>query len=115
MASLPKILYFVLGETASPSQILEAKSIPANVQMRNAYEVGGEDNLESADGVMGAVPESYAHYPSGEDAVAEYKRQLDESRKELESQLEPTTVPEPKVSKKSKKSDEKPVWGKKGE
>lgn len=78
----PVILFFVDGFVATPEQISQGDNMPgATVHYRNAQQIRPDDNLEPADGVFGAVPESYQGYPSAKDAVTDYQNRLDSLKK----------------------------------
>lgn len=65
-----KILYFIDGPAPTSEQIMEAASVPAKVVFRNARAVSPDSSLELCDGVMGAVPKTYAKaYPDARTAV----------------------------------------------
>lgn len=113
-----KILYFIDGNCATPAQVHDAKTIPAKVQFRNAQVV--PDALEKADGVAGAVPEIYQHYPSVEQALSKQKSDNDKETKQLAKKANPKAIPDekkekvekPKVSdSKEFSSTEKKAWG----
>lgn len=70
------ILFFVAGSAPTTEERLAAMDIPHPVKFRNAAHVVEGVCLETAHGVAGAVPEQYAHYPTAEEAIKEYKERL---------------------------------------
>jgi hypothetical protein len=72
----PKILYFINGYTATTEEKIEAAQIPAHVVFRNATRVEDTDSLEKADGVYGAVPNSYAHYDDARTALDKHRSSI---------------------------------------
>lgn len=84
MKALPFILYFVNGHKATPEQIFEGRSLPAKVQFRNATEVKLTDTPEKCDGVAGEVPPLYKDFPTAEQAIRDWEKELKEERARLE-------------------------------
>lgn len=96
-----KILFFIKGATPTPSDMLAASEISAQVCFRNATYVDGVD--EKCDGVAGAVPACYKGFPTAEQAVAKQQAEL----AKLQKQFGEVAAPKKATSENEKVKEEK--------
>lgn len=79
----PKVLYFFKGHYVPPQVRSEMAMIPADVQFRNALEIGDSDTTEQCDGVAGDIPAPYRNHPTAEQACRAWQTSLQDEHERL--------------------------------
>lgn len=107
----PKILYFTESYSPTVADQLAVVDLGISVAFRNATFAGGDAGVEPCDGVMGAVPENYAHIQSGEDALTAYKTALKKLHSGLGETLAPAKAPKAEAAAKAPvEGADAPAW-----
>jgi hypothetical protein len=84
----PKVLYFINGPVPSPNDNVAANGLRgrgANVSFRNARYADGDQHgaPEAADGVLGAIPESYKKHTTADEAMTKYEKAVEDENARL--------------------------------
>lgn len=86
---LPKILFFILADSPTAEQRLEAARMPGQVCFRNANYINAEGALEDCAGVAGEVPARYQSLPSYREAIEAHFAKLEAEAAAIPVELPP--------------------------